>query len=348
MTKPKGQVNEKVDIKENRLLEIDPTKKLLEILLHDHSTNKNIIWGTDNYQGKKAASQITVQAITGKNGEVIMPRTQKDKALQKERTKTHAEVFTPAWVVEKQNSLADNGEFNKLKKKLSGSSVTPCSSSSVIPCSDTESQKSQALKAFLKRSWLEITCGEAPYITSRYDATTGEPIEPKQRVGFLDRKLQIINLFISQQTESSEQKWLDYVKTALKSCYGFDFQGDNVLLARENMLYTVCDFYKVQFKKELNALAILHELADIISWNVFQMDGLKFVTPLSCKELEVEVDVNNYSGGGFDMFDCDVKKEKRTVPCPGCAKNDNSKHNGTYALLKDWKNDETVQFWNEM
>ena len=39
---------------------------------------------------------------------------------------------------------------------------------------------------------LEITCGEAPYIASRYDTVSGEPIEIKRRIGILDRKLRVV------------------------------------------------------------------------------------------------------------------------------------------------------------
>ena len=37
-----------IDIKENFLKELDP--KLLQILLKDHSSNKNIVWATSDYE----------------------------------------------------------------------------------------------------------------------------------------------------------------------------------------------------------------------------------------------------------------------------------------------------------
>ena len=42
--------NEKTDIKEDSILSIDPI--LLSILLKDRTTDKNIIWATDNYKSK--------------------------------------------------------------------------------------------------------------------------------------------------------------------------------------------------------------------------------------------------------------------------------------------------------
>lgn len=50
---------------------------------------------------------------------------------------------------------------------------------------------------------LEITCGEAPYIVSRYDAATGEIIPIERRIGILDRKLRVVN----ENTET-EEDWL--------------------------------------------------------------------------------------------------------------------------------------------
>ena len=48
-------------------------------------------------------------------------------------------------------------------------------------------------KDYINNIVLEITCGEAPYLASRYDTTTGEYIFVNNRIGFLDRKLRIIN-----------------------------------------------------------------------------------------------------------------------------------------------------------
>ena len=66
-----------IDIKENDLLKIDRT--LLEILLKDKTTGKNIIWATDNYAkyGELYSSdkEIKIELITGEHGGIIKPRT---------------------------------------------------------------------------------------------------------------------------------------------------------------------------------------------------------------------------------------------------------------------------------
>ena len=56
-------------------------------------------------------------------------------------------------------------------------------------------------KKYVDSKRLEITCGEAPYIVSRYDAATGELLEIRQRIGILDRKLRVVNENTDSETE---------------------------------------------------------------------------------------------------------------------------------------------------
>ena len=93
-------MDNRVDIKENYIYSLDD--KLLEILLRDHSSGKNIIWATDNYKsrgnGYQEYENITLKSITGRNGLVIKPRVEKSQKEQSKRIKDKAEVFTPSWV----------------------------------------------------------------------------------------------------------------------------------------------------------------------------------------------------------------------------------------------------------
>ena len=65
----------------------------------------------------------------------------------------------------------------------------------------------------------------------RYDSITGEVIPVEERVGFLDRKLQRI-----VREVESEQEFIDWAKRAYQSTYGYELQGDSLLLAREKLL----------------------------------------------------------------------------------------------------------------
>lgn len=56
-------------------------------------------------------------------------------------------------------------------------------------------------KDYVLERRLEITCGEAPFIVSRYDTSNGDLINIENRVGILDRKLRIINENVSSKDE---------------------------------------------------------------------------------------------------------------------------------------------------
>ena len=101
------------DVKENNILTID--YELLEILLKDRSSGKNIVWGTDNYSshgtGFHANDYMCVEKVTGLYGELIKPRVKKTKEEQNIRIREKAEVFTPSWLCNKQNNLIDDNWF---------------------------------------------------------------------------------------------------------------------------------------------------------------------------------------------------------------------------------------------
>ena len=111
---------ENADIKENDILNIDSI--VLSILLIDRTSNKNIIWAIDDYQiygnnyknkrmGYGENQTIEINLITGKNGNIIKPRIEKNKKEQQARARERAEVFTPSWVCNVQNNLVDEAWF---------------------------------------------------------------------------------------------------------------------------------------------------------------------------------------------------------------------------------------------
>ena len=314
----------KIDIKENYIYRLD--NELLSILLWDRSSGKNIIWATDNYSsrgcGYQSYDHITVEAITGYHGNIIKPRTEKSKKEQTDRIRDKAEVFTPSWICNKQNNLVDNAwfgtdfVFNEETDKTWVATTEPI----VFPTATGKTWQD-----YINDVRLEITCGEAPYLVSRYDTVSGYMIELSQRIGLLDRKLRVV----SENTQT-EKEWLKWAIKSFQNTYGYDWQGDNVLLARENLLFTFIDYYKAKFEKKPD-IDILKKIAEILSWNIWQMDGLKFVIPESCKEVEE---------GQLTLFDDELEKQ----PCPGCAKNDPYAHTGVYCIIKDWKANKKVTF----
>lgn len=259
----------KIDVSEEKW-----SIEILEILLIDRTTNTNIIWATDDYEylGNSYYSKYPIQyhLITGSRGNIIQPRILKSKENQIIRTKSKAEVFTPSWICNAQNNLIDSAWFGR-------SNVfnveTEKSWDSTVEKIIFPKEKNKSWKKYVDEKRLEIACGEAPYLVSRYDTVSGKYIELNQRIGILDRKLRIIN-----ENTDNEQDWLEWSERAFQSVYGFEFQGDSLLIARENLLATFCD--NMEFK--LNRYPTHRELiriAKIISWNLWQMDGLTYTIP---------------------------------------------------------------------
>lgn len=171
----------------------------------------------------------------------IRPRAFKEDAEKQSRVKTHAEVFTPFEVVSQMTET--------LWEEPEGRDKT----------------------------YLEIACGEAPFITSRYDTATGNPIPLEKRVGILDRKL--------QQTEKAaegDEDWIEKAEAALKSVYGYEFQGDSLFIARVNVLDAFLENFEVRFHRLCDRDLLLKE-ANIVSWNFWQMDGRTQSSPVKGK-----------------------------------------------------------------
>lgn len=342
--------NENIDILEEVINAYDP--EVMERLLWDHSRpteNKlisdlnvdghhHIYWATDNYEteGKGFCffDEIQIASVTGKYNTLVRPRCVKSKEEQEQRTREKAEVFTPSWVCNAQNNLVDEAWFGmpNVFNTEHPDTHTWIPREEHIPF-PTKDGKTWQDYVWDKR--LEMACGEAPYLVSRYDTTTGEPItELKMRIGLLDRKLRVIN-----ENVDNNGDWLFWAKCAVKSIYGFEWQGDNLLLAREAMLMSVRDYY-VDFCEQHCLEPALEseqvhqkarEVAYLISWNIFQMDGLKMVLPMTCHD-EEETSTNLLE----TFFGEDEQSPKKKKPCPGCAKNDVHRHNGIPAIVVDW------------
>ena len=313
-----------IDVLEDDIEKTD--RSLLAILLTDRTTQKNILWGTDDYsalgEDYGADKEIHIELITGTNSKVIQPRVLKAQAKQQGRTRDKAEVFTPSWVCNEQNNLVDDQWFGRSGVFNTSNGHKWKATTGQIKFSE---KRDRTWKAYVDSKRLEITCGEAPYLVSRYDTVTGEKIPLDQRIGLLDRKMRIV-----KENTTTAEEWLTWAQRAFESVYGFEYQGDNLLLARENLLYSYIEYYYEKFNQE-PSISLLRKITRIISWNIWQMDGLKFVVPGSCQRVE---------DGQISLFSGD----EETQQCEGCAKNDPLLHTGIYCNIKDWRTNETVKF----
>lgn len=293
---------ELIDLDEDRLLSEAP--QILSTLLIDRTTGGNITWSCEDYTAVDPHftfnAAITPQSITGVNLGIIKPRSQKAKEDQLRRTNDQAEVFTPAWVCNAQNNLVDQAWFGRADvfNVANGTTWTP--TPEVISFPDDDARTWQA---YVDEPRLEITCGEAPYLASRYDTVTGEPIELHARIGLLDRKLRIVG-----ENCSSHDEWLHWAQHAIKATYGFEFQGDSLLLARENILMTYQDYRKAALGASANGTE-LESIATIISWNIWQMDGLTQLTTNPVEANPVDEPVQ------LDLFTPAPEPSLQAVPC---------------------------------
>lgn len=317
---------ESIDILENDILELSP--HILKILLKDHSVShhygseRNIFWATPDYEALGNSygyyCPITPELITGKHGHVIQPRARKSREVQQLRVQAKAEVFTPAWICNKQNNLIDNdwfgrdGVFNTELDEDGKHSWVTTEDKILFPDNRT-------WQDYVCAPRLEVACGEAPYITSRYDATLCNSVIPtKDRIGFLDRKLRIVC-----ENTATPEEWHVWAFNALHATYGYEWQGDNLLLAREAVLYTFKEHFEAKFQQPID-VHTLENAAYIISWNLWQMDGVKCVVPMSC---EWAAPTNG------DLFSGSIMREE----CLACKGIQGKSHIGIKCEVVEWR-----------
>ena len=272
-----------VDVSESEIAK--DSKSLLQILLRDRTTKRNIVWASPSYKGwgKDFTENqiIELKSIIGPYESIIQPRVAKRKTDQAMRTRKRGEVFTPSWLVDKQVRLVED-ELDEL-----------------------------VFEKYICLRWIEIACGEAPYIVTRYDSVTGDIIPVENRVGFLDRKLQRI-----LQETKTENEFIKWARVAYQSTYGYELQGDSLLLARENLLLTFYEYYAYAFERRPE-LKTVNQIANIISYNLFQMNGLTLQIPYSSEKKGIQLDLFNDEG-------------------------DQIEQNDKVAQIKDWKDNELI------
>lgn len=275
---------------------------VLDALLLDRSTDDNIVWATSSYAcrgaGYQPEEEILLSLITGDNAELIRTRASKERSEQAALTKEHAEVFTPTWICNLMINEIDGAWLKELEIE----------------------ETAAEWKKYVSSRRLEITCGEAPYLVNRYDAATGEPVPVAERIGILDRKLAAIT-----QSVKTRKTWVKWAAEALRSTYGYEFQGDNLLIARVNTLCTVEDFAAQAGYSPLKE-SEYSEFAEIISWNLWQMDGLNGRVPFG--EEAIQFDLN-------DLLFGDSPLHEETVSKRGSA------------FVRDWRENVSVKY-NEL
>lgn len=266
---------------------------VLELLLADHTTGGNILWATDAYVERgpqyEPVAEITASLITGPdNAGIIQTRARKAFEKQTARTKQRAEVYTPLWVVKMMCDHIDTVWF----RRKDGFFKT-------IPGTDKiYFNKTRTWTAYVKNRRMELTCGEGPFLTSRYDAPTGESIKDvRERVGLLDRKLRVVS-----DNTATEAEWMKWARRAFQSVYGYEIQGDSLLIARVNAMMTFSEYYYARWG-HLPKEDDYKEVAQIISWNIWQMDGLTGTISHQTIELNPQMMIDGFQVSAVSLSD---------------------------------------------
>ena len=287
---------------------------LLEPLLKDKATKGNILWATDAYAGCGVGygrgEEIRTERITGKNSDLIKTRARRAMEQRTARTRQHAEVFTPLWVVKKMNDVADVEWFGR---KAGFDKRTPEGKVSFT--------KEKIWKKYADARRLEITCGEAPFLATRYDVETGEALPVEERFGLLDRKLLAVS-----ENAADEKEWRVWAQRAVQSIYGYELQGDNLLIARVNLLCSAEEHHLHRWKRKPDK-AWLERLCNVISWNLWQMDGLTGCVPTEPEPPEEQLSLFPPEPR-FEQESLFGEKEEKEIPC----------------RLFDWRGDHSISY----
>lgn len=259
---------------------------VLDLLLADKTTGNNILWTTDAYSERgvhySATAEITPNLITGEeNIGIIRTRARKAFEQQSARTRQRAEVFTPLWLCKKMCDYLDEVWF---RRKNGFFKLRPDTGYISFPSGKT-------WKQYVHSRRLEITCGEGPFLVSRYDAATGYVVPIGERIGMLDRKLRVIG-----ENAEHESEWLLWAEKAFQSVYGYELQGDNLLIARVNLIMTFAEHLYHRWGR-MPTVEEYRRFSSIIAWNLWQMDGLTETTPVA-----------GMDNGQISLFDDDIKE----------------------------------------
>lgn len=313
-------------------------RRILETLLCDRTTGRNIIWADGEYEelgdGYGGDDEITIDSITGKMSGVVKPRVAKELERQSSRTKSRAEVFTPSWLVNKMNNHLDEDWFGRSDVfNIEGDNSWAATEGEVT----FPKTKGRGWHAYVESTRLEITCGEAPFLCSCYDTVTGAEIPVRERIGILDRKLRVVS-----ERSSTRETWMKYALAALKATYGYEYQGDNLLIARINVFETVA----VHLRNRWNSGLLdkeMDEVAWVVSWNIWQMDGLTCAPPTNVEGAVVQSMLEGFEepepqpiqGSLFDGLegfeDLAPVEEKPQDTVPLC-------------IIYDWESNEPFEF----
>ena len=113
---------------------------------------------------------------------------------------------------------------------------------------------------------------------------------------------------------------------AYQSVYGYEFQGDSLLIARINLLITFVDYMQDRWGR-VPTDAELRKIVNVIVWNLWQMDGISGTIPFGKPKEEYHQ---------FSLFDFVVADEPE--------KQDTEEPEEVYCRIYDWRSDKSLTY----
>ncbi|MEZ4210121.1 MAG: hypothetical protein R3B38_00145 [Patescibacteria group bacterium] len=105
---------------------------------------------------------------------------------------------------------------------------------------------------------------------------------------------------------------------------------------QERTFFIALDYYQEKFGKKPE-IGTQEEVAEIISWNIFQMDGLRYVVPMSCRK-HARVIFSKATLFGNEQSHIEE------IECEGCKKGILYLHNGIYVKIMNWDLNKPILF----
>ena len=139
----------------------------------------------------------------------------------------------------------------------------------------------------------------------------------------------------------TRKEWVRRALDALRATYGFEYQGDNLLIARINVLETFAEHLRNRWGSDPQQDE-LEQAAWIVSWNFWQMNGFTDAVPTNKMGAEVESTLGTFEEPEpepiqpslFDLFD-DVFPDETT---------EEPKETVPLCVIYDWQNGEPFEF----
>lgn len=276
-----------------------PIYNVIRLLLADKTTKKSIVLATEEYL--KYGPQFAFDAyMTPKLLLELVAHESKPKRGRPPKIKSDSSQHPPALVCNKENNCFDNkwfGKENVFNQEGEDGTAWETTNEPVV------FSRKRSWKKYVDCKRYVGACGEGEYVVSRQDASTGESISVKDRIGILDRKLRVVG-----ENTSTEDEWLTWVVRAYQSVYAYETNGYRLLVARINMIETFVDYMKEKWGR-VPSDKELRKIANIVAWNFWQMDGTSGTIPA----------VGNNDPLQYTIFDLLGEKPEREtnslVPC---------------------------------